>query len=264
MKEFVIDNHITLRLIKRGSLKTIIFVDGEEFMQCKYLLIINPQEKEAQKEIKSVDEASKLLVRDLERELKPIDLGITPEQEFWGHCSNLQVWVENNYDQNIIHTNLGLPLLKKLAENGVPKAKSKFREVVIETFEKRRIKKILYLFEGEFFKFFNYEEYKELYHLFSDASSINGKVVNIDVVALYLDVFSLFHAVSRVYSKNYKFLLEPIIPDIKEFVKGITIDYELKDKEWKSYSPATYRFYFGNNRSITLKELIKKNKKINC
>lgn len=32
------------------------------------------------------------------------------------NCSNLQAWVENKYDLRIIHTNLGFPLLKKLAE----------------------------------------------------------------------------------------------------------------------------------------------------
>jgi len=38
---------------------------------------------------------------------------ITPEEEFWGHCSNLQTWVEHNYDTNILDDNLAFPLLKK-------------------------------------------------------------------------------------------------------------------------------------------------------
>ena len=55
-------------------------------MRCKYLLIINPQEKRIQNEIRSINEVSELLSEKLESELKPADLGITPEEEFWGHC----------------------------------------------------------------------------------------------------------------------------------------------------------------------------------
>ena len=35
---------------------------------------------------------------------------ITPKQEFWAHCSNLQTWNENYYDTRLIHTNLAFPL----------------------------------------------------------------------------------------------------------------------------------------------------------
>lgn len=121
MKEFKINKYITLKLIGIKHKETIIYVDDEEFMQCKYLLIINPHEKRIQKEIRSIDEAKELIRQDLEKQLNPIDLGITPEDEFWGHCSNLQVWVENDYNVSFARSFpsesltqfLRLPLIKR-------------------------------------------------------------------------------------------------------------------------------------------------------
>ena len=55
---------------------------------------------------------------------------IDPKTEFWGHCSNLQVWVENNYDTRLIHRNLSFPLLKKLTEVGDPTARRHFKEEI--------------------------------------------------------------------------------------------------------------------------------------
>jgi hypothetical protein len=110
-KEFIITPHLSVRLEGKN---TNIYVNEKKFTQCKYLLLTLDSEKdwEKQKEIKSIDEAAELLGKDHEHN-KTI---IPPETEFWGHCSNLQAWVENRYDLRVIHTNLGFPLLKKLAE----------------------------------------------------------------------------------------------------------------------------------------------------
>ena len=44
-------------------------------------------------DIDSIDEAAENLYSSMEREHKHY---ISPETEFWGHCSNLQAWYENN------------------------------------------------------------------------------------------------------------------------------------------------------------------------
>ncbi|HEC39886.1 hypothetical protein LCGC14_0701730 [marine sediment metagenome] len=253
MKKFKINEHITLRLIGIKNQETIIFVDGEEFMQCKYLLIVNPQEREEFREITSVDEASELLRNDLERNLKPKDLGITGEEEFWGHCSNLQAWVENDYNINIIHTNLALPLLKELAKKGVLKAKAKLKEVVIEMFKKQNNRKILFLLEGDYLQFFNYDEFKDLYEIFSDTTNLSKKAINIKDIPFYVDLFRSFSAYSRYFSETHDYLLQPIIPDIQNFLKKIKINFDVKKKElWD----ALYCKLFIDNRYITLKELL--------
>ena len=93
--EFQINEYLKLKLFDK-FIK--IYVNGEPFNQCRYLLIINPQGQEDQDELDSIDEAESLYSKDLERSVTSAELGITKEQEFWAHCSNLQAWAENDYD----------------------------------------------------------------------------------------------------------------------------------------------------------------------
>jgi hypothetical protein len=80
-------------------------------------------------EIDSIDEAAERLNRSMERG-KPRKYYISPDIEFWGHCSNLQVWYENNYDTRILHSNLAFPLLTALVKAGDPLANKVFREEI--------------------------------------------------------------------------------------------------------------------------------------
>ena len=64
--------------------------------------------------IDSIDEAAEVLDRSLEGSRS--QHLITPEEEFVGHCSNIQVWAENDYDTLILHRNLAFPLLLKIAK----------------------------------------------------------------------------------------------------------------------------------------------------
>ena len=108
LTEFKINEYLKLKL--EGK-KTVIYVDGKEFMQCKYLFLNVPIRKaegaEEVDEIGSIDEAAEKLSRRTEGGRTIID----PETEFWGHCSNLQAWAENGYDTRLLHSNLAFPLL---------------------------------------------------------------------------------------------------------------------------------------------------------
>ncbi|MFX1481475.1 MAG: leucine-rich repeat domain-containing protein [Promethearchaeota archaeon] len=55
---------------------------------------------------------------------------ITPEQEFWAHCSNLQTWYEYDYNTRLLHSNLAFPLLKELVRLGDSKASNVFTEQI--------------------------------------------------------------------------------------------------------------------------------------
>ena len=139
MKEFKVNKFITLKLEEEtiseeedlSEIKTNIYVQGELFQQCSFLLINIPiKEISSFESIKSIDEAEKRLDTSLEEGSESFKYEIPPETEFWGHCSNLQVWVENNYDTRLIHRNLAFPLLKRLTEVGDPSAKRVFREEI--------------------------------------------------------------------------------------------------------------------------------------
>jgi len=155
--------NITPKLkVKFENNKSVIYVDGRLFNHCKFLLLINPQEKERQRDIDSIDEAKKNLSTDLERRIKPEDLGITPEQEFWAHCSNLQAWEENNYDTRLLHSNLAFPLLKRLTEAGDHKAKRVFKEEITKRVLGNYLPIKEFLLEEHYLDYFTTEEIKSI------------------------------------------------------------------------------------------------------
>ncbi|KKN39527.1 hypothetical protein LCGC14_0742530 [marine sediment metagenome] len=131
MREFKVNNLITLRLIEG---ETVLFVNNREFKQCKILLINVPVDDESMDEIEeteSIDEIAEYL--DVSMDFKYID--INPEEEFTGHCSNLQVWAENLYDTDLLHKSLAFPLLKALSEEGDTLAKQRFAEEIARRYK---------------------------------------------------------------------------------------------------------------------------------
>ena len=88
-------------------------------------------------DFESIDQASEFYGKQLEIEITPKEIGLSPEEEFKGHCSNLQVWVENNYDTSLLHKNLAFPLLKKLSSVGDPVAKEVLVQEIVERFKSK-------------------------------------------------------------------------------------------------------------------------------
>ena len=130
-KEFKVNEYITLKLEQE---KTKLYIKGEEFLQCKYLLLINPHNKENHVAINSIDEASELLISDLERKVTLEQIGLTPSDEFWGHSSNLQAWAEHDYDTRLLHSNLSFHLLKRLMELGDLKASRMYKNELAQRY----------------------------------------------------------------------------------------------------------------------------------
>jgi len=155
MKEFKINEFLTLKLEER---KTNIYVKGERFKQCKFLMLSIPiKETERFDEIESIDEAADMLGWTAERQLG-VEYKINPENEFWGHCSNLQVWNEHEYDTRLLHSNLAFSLLRKLAEVGDPIANRVYKEEIVKRFESGYPSVIAYILEEELLTHLNSEE----------------------------------------------------------------------------------------------------------
>jgi len=157
--EFKLNPFITLKL-EEGN--TFIYINGEKFIICKHILIDIPVEKvESIDNLKSIDEYidnhngySIHLQND--STYIPLDL------EFWVHCSNMQVWVENNYNSRLLHSNLSFPLLKKLTEVGDPVAKKVFKEEIAKRFESGYIPVMQFLLSERYIKYLNNEEIQYL------------------------------------------------------------------------------------------------------
>lgn len=135
MIEFKVNKYITLKL-ENGD--TNIYVNDVLFNQCKYILTKRKiSELEELLKIESVDELAERSIDDIAETLdhsleriEPEFIDIPLETRFWVHCSNFQVWVENDYDTRLLHSNLSFPLLKKLTEIGDPLAKKVFKEEI--------------------------------------------------------------------------------------------------------------------------------------
>lgn len=135
IEEFRINEYLFLRMYFNDGI-TRIYVSGEPIMQCKFLLLnINVDEISALDEIESIDEAAEKLDASMENEEDAYKFNIPPETEFWGHCSNLQVWHEYDYDTRLLRSNLAFPLLRRLTEAGDPLAKKVFAEEIMKRYE---------------------------------------------------------------------------------------------------------------------------------
>lgn len=182
--EFKVNEYITLRLI-RG--RTKIFVNGALFDQCKFLLL-NLKPGKEYKKIESINEAAKVLDRSMETNHEIIP----PETEFWGHCSNLQAWVENGYDLRVIHTNLGFPLLGKLCELGDKTALGVMKDEIFLRVEKGGFNALKTL--ASYQRYLTDEEQESLKALH------RRKILSNTEIAKILDDIGILETVDGVYS----------------------------------------------------------------
>ncbi len=147
MQTFRINEYLEVRLEGKN---TNIYVKGKPIRTCKYLLLNIPAEEiETFDEIESIDEAAVKLDHQLHSKRIPL---IPPEVEFWGHCSNLQVWAENNYDTRLIHSNLAFPLLEQIYQEGNSVATKVFKEEIAKRYESGYQPVIEYLREKNFLR----------------------------------------------------------------------------------------------------------------
>lgn len=157
--KFNVGKHITLKLEDES---TVIYVNGQKFLQCKHLLLRLTHEKNNLSNIISIDDAERVL-RDGKEENGMVKFNITPKQEFWGHSSNLQAWYEHHYDTVLLHSNLAFPLLKKLYEIGDNSARKVFKEEIAKRLAENYAPINEMFIEENYLSFLSNEELKSSY-----------------------------------------------------------------------------------------------------
>jgi Leucine-rich repeat (LRR) protein len=180
---FKANEYITLKLEHN---QTYIYVKGRRFLQC-IRLVLNIQKNNIPdySEIDSIDEAAEVYKQTLwqnrivegpmARPSRFQNETITAEQEFWGHCSNIQAWIENDYDTRILYRNMAFPLLKELMLAGEPKAKKVFKEEIAYRLESGYPNVVNYLLnEG----YLNYLDEEELTTMFETSNLIESTLKN--------------------------------------------------------------------------------------
>ncbi|MFW9882432.1 MAG: hypothetical protein ACFFG0_55935, partial [Candidatus Thorarchaeota archaeon] len=165
-----INKYIKLKLV--GG-KTYIYVNGKQFIQCIRLILNIPKnDVPLYDEIDSIDEAAQLyskhvfqnrIVRGpMARPVPNQSHSITPEQEFWGHCSNIQAWVEHDYDTRILMTNISFPLLRELTKAGDPLAKKVYKEEIALRLESGYPSVVQYLLSQRYIDVFSPSEFQTI------------------------------------------------------------------------------------------------------
>ncbi len=165
-----INQFITLKLENR---KTFIYVNGKRFIQCIRLILNIPKGDVRQyDEIESIDEAAglynkhiyqnRIVEGPMARIIPDGRHDITPEQEFWGHCSNIQAWVEHNYDTQILMTNISFPLLRRLSNAGDALAKKVFKEEIAMRLSSGYPSVVQYLINQKYLDYFTPEEFETI------------------------------------------------------------------------------------------------------
>ncbi len=249
--EFDVNQCITLRL-EHGN--TVIYVAGEKFMQCKFLLINIPIKKmDYLSNLDSIDEISERLDSSLEH--KKTNLVIPPETEFWGHCSNLQIWSENDYNTDLLHSNLAFPLLKRLTEVNDTQAKKVFKKEIIKRLKRGYLPSIVCLAESGCLDQFNQEELFPIFREIdfdycyypSNLDSTNKYVA----LKLFKDLF-----------ENCPSYIKPIIkPKLKEktakyLINAVDEDLHLYDRDLGNFSVEDYLIYLNDDElEMCIKEL---------
>jgi len=165
-----INQYITLKL-ENG--RTFIYVNGRRFIQCiRLVLNIQKEDNPLYDEIESIDEAANVyknhiyqnrIVRGpMAAPVRDQSHDITPELEFWGHCSNLQAWVENDYDTRILMSNISFPLLRVLSKAGDPKARKVYKEEIALRLESGYPSVVQYLLVQGYITEFTPEEFETI------------------------------------------------------------------------------------------------------
>ncbi len=172
MKEFKVNEYITLKLEEQD---TYIYINGRKSKHYVGLFLnvydsYRPEHEQIEFIDQAVESLKYLTYHSITERNDPLTskrgrdkYNITPEQEFWGHCSNIQVWVENNYDMSLLHSTLAFKLLKSLSNAGEPYARKQYKKEIVKRFQAGHIESCYYLLSENYQRRFNKEERKQFF-----------------------------------------------------------------------------------------------------
>lgn len=192
---FKINEYISLDLQKE---KTVILLGGSKFLICKAVFVdIDRNMKESVYD--TIDEV-------IEGEDSRIFIPISPEEEFWVHCSNLQAWAENNYNTALLHSNIAFPILEDLVGLGDPIAKRVFKDEIVKRITSDHMPVVIYLLNHGYLDIFTDEEFDDL------CDEVMRKTYNLDKRLLDLifisEDFDEVTPLDRLNLKALTFLIE--------------------------------------------------------
>lgn len=254
MLESKVNEFLTLKL--ENSI-TNIYIKDKKFIQCKRLVInILKQEIPKYDEVNSIDEAveaygitllqNRMVEGPMARLSSFQNETITPEQEFWGHCSNIQTWCEHDYDTRLLHSNLAFPLLRALVDAGDMRAKKVLKTEIMERLESRHPNVIKAILSAGLLEYLSLEEKRQIIQ--QNASIILNHIENFlkfypnlilyffkDKLLDYLNPKEKeqllkfnYHAILKFFTKLYGFYPKKILDIFEDISQDNQGQVELK------------------------------------
>ena len=168
MNEFKINQYLSVRLEEgRWGLKPHIYVDEKKF-ECEnntYAIIHDFENLVQTKDVRTINDVFCQLVPMFEadwEDLYQYEYDLTPQEEFWCCCSNLQVWAEHNYDCNLLYYEIAFPVLKMLKEAEDPTARKVYIQEIKKIFLAGKYFERIFLLKNGFFDEFYENEIMDL------------------------------------------------------------------------------------------------------
>ena len=249
--EFIVNEFLSLKL--EGDI-TIIYVAQKPFVQCKFLLLEIPmQEMTSLDGMKSIDQ----FAQELDHSLEPSDEftrvnKIPPETEFWGHCSNLQAWYENDYNTRLLHSNMSFPLLKELTEAGDLLAGKVFKDEVASRYDTGVESVRTFLEERGYLKFLTKAEFYSLIDSNTEYEALKYLERKFDIKRHQVDIRNGRIIKLGLGGRNLKEIPEIIMHF--EFLEDLNISVNSLDAfpDWIGRIKHLKLLRFNNNKSDKL------------
>ncbi len=232
MLSFTINEFLSLKL-ENG--RSNVYVKGRRFSQCMYLLLNIPVSKvDRYEEIDSIDKAAEDLNHGMHG--RSLSYHITPKKEFLAHCSNIQAWVENNYDTRILHRNIAFPLLRELTEAGDIKARRVFKDEIASRFASGHLPVMLYLLQGGYLQVLNREELATLMNEL-DMSKFYDQRIEM--------LFPIIHQLTRLGHYNSKEIIKDQIRHRFEDGNARDINHLIRWRFYRYFTPEEQKELFN-------------------
>ena len=138
MQEFTVNEFLSLKL---ENSETNIYVNGERFRQCKYLLISIPLDRMHEWDhFETMDDIINATNNGRGEQRAQIE----PEEAFKGHCSNMQAWAENGYDIKILDSRLSIPIIRQIMQDLLEKHNKEKAYVYPKDFWKDKFRRFFF------------------------------------------------------------------------------------------------------------------------
>ncbi len=195
---FKINDYLTL---KKKANAVNIYINEEKFNQCKSLYLTNFQDKKNRLEL-SLDD------------------------KFFGFCSSIQAWADEDYSPDLLHHSLMIPILKGLTDAKDLQARKVFKKQIAIRLTKGHPKTVLFLLENNYLNYFNS---LNLNFLFQKLNELSPDSNEDHILKLKCAIFE------RLFEINTRSAKKVLKKRLNEEVNNILLD--------KNYLATIKRFY---------------------